>query len=90
MPNKLSEEQLAALQRTVSSVATISRFIIRAIRDSGVSYSEIAERADMAAFHVSQVIRSPACNGTIEDVTHILAAIGLELKVEIVPIQQGE
>lgn len=87
MPNQLSDEQLAALERIESSVAAIGGVIIRAIRDSGVSYSEIAERADMAAFHVSHVIRSPACNGTIEDVTHILAAIGLELKVEIVPIQ---
>lgn len=90
MSNQLSDEQLAALQRTESSVAAIGGSIIRAIRDSGVSYAEIAERADMAAFHVNQVVRSPACNGTVEDVARILATIGLELKVDILPVQQGE
>lgn len=87
MSNQLSDQQLAALERIESAVAAIGGSIIRAIRDSGVSYAEIAERADMAAFHVNQVVRSPACNGTIEDVARILATINLELKVEIAPIQ---
>lgn len=90
MSNQLSDEQLAAIDRIESSVAAISGVIIRAIRNSGVSYAEIGNRSDLGATFVRDIARSPACNGTIEDIARILAAIGLELKFEIVPIQQGE
>jgi len=83
MPTKyqLSDEQLAALQRTEETVAAIGGAIIRAVKNADQSELSVCAK---------NRLRSPACNGTIEEMVHILAHLGYELKVEILPIQENK
>lgn len=83
---RLTDKQLDDLVRAEEDAATISTSLYRIIKNSGVSYAEIANRALLSEKNVKSICVSPAYNASLGDLIHVFAAIGLRIRVDVEPI----